>query len=355
MLPEFSRFYGWHPGISAPPGMSRRKALITGITGQDGSYLADLLLSKGYEVHGIIRPEPEPQAHVQHILGHIQLHVASLSSPENLRDVIRLVQPDECFHLAAQSFVSYKPDEEVATLASNVTGAIALLVALKEAAPKCRVVFAASSELFGLATECPQSETTPFHPRSVYGVSKLAGFELFRMYREVHGMFAASAILFNHESPRRGRDFVTRKITLAAAGILAGRATELRLGSLEVQRDWGHARDYVEAMWLIAQQQLPQDFVIATGQTQTVRGFVDVAFARGGLDSKEFVISDPSFYRPAESFILKGDITKARHQLGWSPRTSFEDLVHEMVEADCQAAGLQLKFPAARRVSTLES
>ncbi len=316
--------------------------MITGITGQDGSYLADLLLSKDYEVHGLIRPEPEPRNRIEHIQDRIQLHVASLASPSDLREVMEKVHPDECFHLAAQSFVSYKFEEEVATLASNVTGAIALLGAIKEAAPKCRIVFAASSEVFGVATECPQSETTPFHPRSVYGVSKVAGFELVRMFREVYGIFAASAIFFNHESPRRGREFVTRKITITLAEILAGRATELRLGNLEVRRDWGHARDYVEAMWLIAQQDVAEDFVIATGQTHTVQEFLDLAFARCGLDPKQFVVTDPSFYRPAESLILKGDTTKARQKLGWSPRTTFEDLVREMVEADCEAAGLDL-------------
>ncbi len=325
--------------------MSQRKALITGITGQDGSYLLELLLAKGYQVHGVVRRVAleDPEHRMSRILPHlneVQLHSASLESYPSLHNVLARVQPDECYHLGAQSFVSYSFDDEFSTFNANINGTHYLLAALKEVAPRCRFYFAGTSEMFGLADEVPQNERTRFHPRSSYGISKVCGFDLTRNYREAYGIHASSGVLFNHESPRRGFEFVTRKITSGIARILAGQATELRLGNLEARRDWGHAREYVEAMWLMLQQPEPNDYVIATGESHSVREFVEVAFDHVGLDWNAYVRESPELYRPAEVNSLLGDASRARATLGWRPKTTFEQLVGEMLEADCRALGV---------------
>jgi GDPmannose 4,6-dehydratase len=330
--------------------MMKRRALITGITGQDGSYLAELLLSKGYEVHGLVRRVALEDAEhrlsrIQHILGRLHLHAASLESYASIHQVIEKVKPDESYHLAAQSFVSYSFDDEFSTLNANINGTHFLLAALKNLAQRCRFYFAGSSEMFGKAEEVPQIESTRFHPRSSYGISKVAGFELTRNYREAYQMYCSSGILFNHESPRRGYEFVTRKITSGVARIRAGRATELGLGNLEAKRDWGHAREYVVAMWLMLQQPEPDDYVIATGEAHSVREFAELAFAHAGLDYREYVRSDPALFRPAEANLLMGDAAKARQKLGWTHHVRFEELVREMVEADCRALGVPLPEP----------
>jgi GDPmannose 4,6-dehydratase len=252
------------------------------------------------------------------------------------------VQPDECYHLAAQSFVSYSFDDEFSTLNTNINGTHYILAALKETAPECRFYFAGSSEMFGKVEETPQTETTRFHPRSAYGISKVAGFDLTRNYREAYKMHASSGILFNHESPRRGYEFVTRKITSGVARILAGRATKLRLGNLDACRDWGHAADYVQAIWLMLQQDHPDDYVIATGVTHSVRELCELAFEIGGLDYREYVISDAQLHRPAEVDLLVGNAAKAHAKLNWSPHSDFNALVRDMVLADCALLGVPL-------------
>jgi GDPmannose 4,6-dehydratase len=316
-----------------------KSALIAGITGQDGSYLAELLLDKGYRVHGIVRrvalEDPEHQmTRLRHRLNDIELHSASLESYPSLFKAVQKVQPDEFYHLAAQSFVSYSFEDEFSTLQANINGTHYALSAIKEVAPQCRFYFAASSEMFGKVREVPQRETTPFHPRSAYGISKCAGFELTRNYREAYGLFAVNGILYNHESPRRGFEFVTRKITSHAARIKLGLATELRLGNLEAKRDWGYAPDYVRAMWMMLQQPQPDDFVIATGITRSVRDFCRIAFERVGLDYSKYVVTDPKFFRPAEVEVLQGDASKARKVLGWAPTRTFEQVIEEMVDED---------------------
>lgn len=326
--------------------------LITGITGQDGSYLAELLLEKGYEVHGIVRrvaiEDPEHRlTRLDAIRSRVKLHAASLESYASIHQVVANVEPDECYHLAAQSFVSYSFDDEFSTLNANVNGTHFILAAVKSLAPKCRFYFAGSSEMFGKAEEVPQNERTRFHPRSSYGISKVAGFELTRNYREAYGLHASSGLLFNHESPRRGFEFVTRKITSAVARICAGQSRELLLGNLEAKRDWGHAREYVDAMWRMLQQDSPDDYVIATGETHTVREFAEVAFGHAGLDYRNYVKPDPELFRPAEVNLLQGDAAKARGVLGWAPKVTFEALVREMVEADCRALGIEAKGRAS--------
>jgi len=316
-----------------------KRALITGITGQDGSYLSELLLDKGYEVHGIVRrvaiEDPEHRLwRILHIKDQIRLHAASLESLPSIYRVLQAVKPDECYHLAAQSFVAYSFDDEFSTLNANINGTHYVLSALRDCAPACRFYFAASSEMFGKVAEVPQNEKTPFHPRSAYGISKVAGFHLARNYREAYGIRASSGILYNHESPRRGYEFVTRKITSHAARIKLGLAKEVRLGNLEAKRDWGHAREYVKAMWLMLQQDQPEDYVIATGEQHTVREFAELAFSYLGLDYRDHVVIDPQLLRPADVETLLGDASKARQNLGWSYQVSFQDLVHEMVEAD---------------------
>jgi GDPmannose 4,6-dehydratase len=315
------------------------RALITGITGQDGSYLAELLLAKGYEVHGIVRRVAlEDPAHrmwrIKHLLQDIHLHSGSLESFPSIYRTIVNVRPDECYHLAAQSFVSYSFEDEFSTLNTNINGTHFILTALRDARPECRFYFAGSSEMFGKAAEVPQNEKTRFHPRSSYGISKVAGFDLTRNYRESYGLFANNGILFNHESPRRGFEFVTRKITYNVARISRGLVKEIRLGNLDAQRDWGHASEYVNAMWLMMQQPSPDDYVVATGETHSVREFCEAAFRCIQKDYRDFVIVDERFFRPAEVEVLKGDSSKARQTLGWHPQRGFQDIVEEMVAAD---------------------
>lgn len=316
-----------------------KKALITGATGQDGSYLTELLLEKGYEVHAIVRraalEDPEHQmSRLAHVTGSLKLHSASLESYPSLFKVVQKVLPDECYHLAAQSFVSYAFEDEFSIMGANINGTHYMLSAIKEVAPQCRFYFASSSEMFGKVRATPQNENTPFHPRSAYGISKVAGFDLTRNYREAYGMHASSGILYNHEGPRRGYEFVTRKITSHAARIKLGLAKELRLGNLDARRDWGHARDYVQAMWLMLQQPAPDDYVIATGHAHSVRDFLEVAFGHVGLNYRDYVVTDPQFFRPAEVQLLVGDASKAGSVLGWKPTHTFEQVVQEMVDAD---------------------
>ncbi len=319
-----------------------KRALITGITGQDGSYLAELLLSKGYEVHGIVRRVAlEDASHrlyrLRDFTERVVLHGASLESYSSIFDVVHQIRPDECYHLAAQSFVSYAFEDEFSTLNANINGTHHVLSAIKRAAPDCRLYFAGSSEMFGNAPETPQRETTRMMPRSSYGISKLAGYHLVRNYRDAYGVRASCGILFNHESPRRGWEFVTRKITSAVARIKAGQQKTLALGNLDARRDWGFAGDYVDAMWRMVQRDPPDDFVVATGVMHTVREFVARAFACVDLDWTPHVVQDPRFFRPAEVHVLQGDASKARRELGWTPTMSFETLVESMVRADVDA------------------
>jgi GDPmannose 4,6-dehydratase len=317
----------------------KRKALISGITGQDGSYLAELLLEKDYEVHGVVRrvaiEDPEHRLwRIKHILGDLELHPASLESYPSIFRVMAAVRPDEVYHLAAQSFVSYSFEDEFSTLNTNINGTHYMLASVREVAPEARFYFAGSSEMIGEAKVTPQNELTPFHPRSAYGISKVAGFELTRNYREAYRLHASSGILFNHESPRRGFEFVTRKITSHVAKVKLGLSNELRLGNLDAHRDWGYAREYVRAMWLMLQQDAADDYVIATGETHSVREFLEIAFSYVGLDYQDYVVVDPQLYRPAEVTLLLGDCSKARERLGWVYVNSLLDLVHEMVDTD---------------------
>jgi len=327
------------------------RALITGITGQDGSYLAEFLLEKGYEVHGIVRrvaiEDPEHRLwRIKHILDRIVLHAGSLDSFPSIFNAVDKVRPDEIYHLAAQSFVSYSFEDEFSTINTNVNGTHFMLAAAKERAPHCRFYFAASSEMFGNADESPQRETTGFHPRSPYGISKVAGCHLTTNYRQAYNLFAVNGILFNHESPRRGFEFVTRKIASTAARIKLGLTKDLAIGNLEAKRDWGYARDYVEAMWLMLQQREPDDYVIATGESHSVKEFVEIAFSHLGLDWKKFVTNDPRLFRPAEIYELKGDSSLAREKLRWTPSVSFEQLVRMMVDSEMNA--LTQKSPATK-------
>lgn len=330
----------------------QKRALITGITGQDGSYLAELLVSKGYEVHGMVRrvalEDPEHRlARLRSVKDRVKLHAASLESYASIYQMVAAIVPDECYHLAAQSFVTYSFDDEFSTLNTNINGTHFLLSVVQKVAPHCRFYFAGSSEMFGKAEQVPQNEHTPFHPRSSYGISKVCGFELTRNYREAYQLHASSGILFNHESPRRGFEFVTRKITSGIARILAGKTKELKLGNLDAKRDWGHAREYVYAMWLMLQQPEPDDYVIATGETHSVREFVEAAFSRVDLDYRKYVRTDPDLYRPAEVNVLLGDATKAHRELSWRAEISFHELVSEMVEADCRSVGAPVPVRAA--------
>lgn len=319
-----------------------KKALITGITGQDGSYLAELLLDLGYEVHGLVRrvalEDPTRRfTRLEHLLDRVTLHPASLESYPSIFSVLSKQEFDECYHLAAQSFVAESFADGFSTMNTNINGTHYMLAALREMQPNCRFYFAGSSEMFGKVRETPQNEDTPFHPRSPYGISKVAGFDLTRNYREAYGMYCVSGILFNHESPRRGYEFVTRKITSTVVRIKMGQANELRLGNLEAKRDWGHAADYVRAMYLMLQQPEPDDYVIATGETHTVREFCRLAFEKAGLDYRDYVQTDEQFYRPAEVDLLMGDARKAKQVLGWEPEHTFQQLVNEMVESDMKS------------------
>ncbi|MCC7236469.1 MAG: GDP-mannose 4,6-dehydratase [Bryobacterales bacterium] len=324
------------------------RALITGITGQDGSYLAEHLLGLGYEVHGIVRrvafESPELRlGRIMHILDRVTLHAASLESYPSIFQILSRVPFDEVYHLAAQSFVADSFADGFSTMSVNINGTHYVLEAVRTLLPKCKFYFAASSEVFGKVHETPQRETTPFHPRNPYGISKVAGFHLARNYREAYGMFCACGILFNHEGPRRGHEFVTRKITSGACRIKKGLTGMIMLGNLDARRDWGHAADYVRAMHLMLQHPEPDDFVIATGETHSVREFCELAFSSLGLDYRDHVRVDPKFYRPAEVELLLGDSSKAREKLGWKPRLGFREIVAEMVAADM--AALESKEP----------
>lgn len=319
--------------------VEKKRALITGVDGQDGSYLAEWLLGKGYEVFGMVRRVAleDPARHLWRIRGikdRLTLLPGTLESYASIVQVVQKARPDECYHLAAQSFVALSFEDAFSTLNTNVAGTHYVLAAVKEFAPECRVYFAASSEMFGLVQETPQRETTRFHPRSPYGISKVAGFDLTRNFREAYGMFACSGILFNHESPRRGEEFVTRKISQAAARIKVGLQDNLALGNLEAKRDWGFAGDYVEAMWRMLQQRRPDDYVVATGRTHTVGEFCQEAFGYLGMDWKKYVVADRALMRPSDVQLLKGDASKARRVLGWRPRVGFRELVRMMVDAD---------------------
>src|SRR3984893_680599 len=312
----------------------KKKALITGITGQDGSYLTEYLLGLDYEVHGLVRrvalEQPEHRlSRLASVLDKIHIHAANLDSYASIFHIFTKHEFDECYHLAAQSFVAESFSDGFSTMATNINGTHYVLAALRELQPKCKFYFAGSSEMFGKVQEIPQRESTVFHPRSPYGISKVAGFHLTMNYREAYGMFCVNGILFNHEGPRRGFEFVTRKITSAVARIRLGLQSELRLGNLEAKRDWGHAADYVRAMHLMLQQPEPDDYVVATGETHTVREFCELAFAEVDLDYSEYVKEDERYYRPAEVDLLVGDATKARKLLGWSPKYTFEKLVKE--------------------------
>jgi GDPmannose 4,6-dehydratase len=328
-----------------------KRALITGITGQDGSYLAEHLLALGYEVHGLIRrvalEDPQRRfTRLTHLLDKIVLHPASLESYPSIFHVVSQHKFDECYHLAAQSFVAESFMDGFSTMNTNINGTHYMLAALRELQPGCRFYFAGSSEMFGKVRETPQTENTPFHPRSPYGISKVAGFDLTRNYREAYGMFCLSGILFNHEGPRRGYEFVTRKITSNVARIKLGLSNELLLGNLDAQRDWGHAQDYVRAMYLMLQQEQPDDYVVATGETHTVREFCELAFGEVGLDYRDYVRTDERFLRPAEVDLLVGDASKARRELKWESRYSFPELVREMVQADLKLQR-EIQRPAA--------
>jgi GDPmannose 4,6-dehydratase len=312
-----------------------RRALITGITGQDGSYLAELLLDKGYEVIGMVRRSSTVNfERIAHFQDRVTFAPADLLDEVSLIESLREFQPHEVYNLAAQSFVQTSFRQPVLTGETTALGVTRLLDAIRMVDPTIRFYQASSSEMFGKVLEVPQRESTPFYPRSPYGVAKVYGHWITVNYRESYGLHASSGILFNHESPRRGLEFVTRKITHTAAKIKLGLATELRLGNLDAQRDWGFAGDYVEAMWMMVQQDEPDDFVICTGETHSVREFVELAFARVDLDWEQHVVIDDKFMRPAEVDLLVGDYAKASQVLGWKPRTSFADLVHTMVDAD---------------------
>src|SRR5262245_8819684 len=315
-----------------------KKAIITGITGQDGSYLAELLLEKGYQVHGMVRrASTENFDRIGHLAGRIQLHQADLLDQLSIIDVLREVQPDEVYNLAAMSFVPTSWKQPVLTGEFTGIGVTRMLEAIRLLNPRgIKFYQASSSEMFGKVQETPQRETTPLYPRSPYGVAKVYGHYITVNYRESYGMFCCSGILFNHESPRRGKEFVTRKVTDAVARIKLGMAQELKLGNLDAKRDWGFAGDYVNAMWLMLQQETPEDFVVATGKTHSVRELVEMAFGCVDLDWRKYVVQDPALIRPAEVDLLAGDCAKAERVLGWRPEVDFASLVRMMVEADLE-------------------
>jgi GDPmannose 4,6-dehydratase len=312
-------------------------ALITGITGQDGSYLAELLLEKGYDVHGMVRrASTEKFDRIEHLRDRITLHQADLLDQRSMVDALRAAKPDEVYNLAAMSFVAVSWVQPTLTAEFTGVGVTRMLEAVRDTCPEARFYQASSSEMFGKVLETPQTESTPFHPRSPYGVAKVYGHHITVNYRESYDLFAASGILFNHESERRGLEFVTRKITWHAAAIKLGQRNQLALGNLDARRDWGYAKDYVEAMWLMLQYPRPEDFVIATGETNTVRRCVEVAFDEVGLEWEPYVVIDDQFKRPAEVDLLVGDPSKAKRELGWTPKTSFEELIRLMVRSDLQ-------------------
>ncbi|HET9780439.1 MAG TPA: GDP-mannose 4,6-dehydratase [Candidatus Dormibacteraeota bacterium] len=323
-------------------------ALITGITGQDGSYLAELLLNKGYTVHGMVRRSSTmnrqridhlQHAHPSHVEGsRFILHYGDMTDSGGLNRLVKTIRPDEIYNLAAQSHVAISFDQPEYTGDADGLGTTRLLEAIRTTGLPTRFYQASTSEMFG-STPPPQNETSAFHPRSPYAVAKLYAHWITVNYREAHKLFACSGILFNHESPRRGENFVSRKITRGIAQILAGKTDKLRLGNLDAKRDWGHARDYVEAMWMMLHQDTPDDYVIATGVMRSVHDFVEAAFGLAGLDWKKYVVVDEAYFRPADVYELRGDPSKAMHKLGWKPKTSFEDLVREMLENDLKLEG----------------
>jgi len=318
--------------------MAASKALITGVTGQDGSYLAELLLEKGYEVHGMVRRgSTEKFDRIEHLRDRITLHQGDLLDQRSLVDAMRAADPDEIYNLAAMSFVAVSWIQPTLTAEFTGVGVTRMLEAMREVCPEARFYQASSSEMFGKVREVPQTETTPFYPRSPYGVAKAYGHFITVNYRESYDLRASSGLLFNHESPRRGLEFVTRKITWHAAAIKLGLAKELRLGNLDAERDWGYAKDYVEAMWMMLQPEDPQDYVIATGEGHSVRECCQIAFEEAGLDDfEQYVTLDPAFVRPAEVDHLIGDASKAERELGWKPKTTFEQLIRLMTRADLE-------------------
>jgi GDPmannose 4,6-dehydratase len=326
--------------------VASKKALITGITGQDGSYLAELLLAKGYEVHGLVRRSSSFNTwRIDHVRDRLVLHYGDLVDQNSLARALEALQPDEVYNLAAQSHVKVSFDMPEYTTDVTAIGVLRVLDAVRDLGLDTRVYQAGSSEMFGLVQETPQTETTRFHPRSPYAVSKVYGHWMAVNYRESYGMHVSNGILFNHESPRRGENFVTRKITMAVAAIKQGREKELRLGNLEAKRDWGYAKDYVDAMWRMLQQEKPGDYVVATGETHSVQEFCEEAFGCVGLDWKDFVKVDPKYFRPAEVDLLLGDAGKAQRTLGWKPGVTFRELAKLMVEADLESAGKHLDHP----------
>ncbi len=328
--------------------MSRR-ALITGITGQDGSYLADFLLEEGYEVHGLVRrSSTERFERIEHLRDRITLHQGDLLDQRSLVDALRAARPDEIYNLAAMSFVAASWAQPTLTAEFSGVGVTRLLEAMREMSPEARFYQASSSEMFGKVREVPQNEKTPFYPRSPYGVAKCYGHFITVNYRESYGLHATSGLLFNHESPRRGREFVTRKITLTAAAIKLGLEDELRIGNLDAERDWGFAGDYVKAMWLMLQQDEPDDYVIATGRAHSVRDCLEIAFDHAGIEIGQRVVIDPSLKRPVEVEHLVGDASKARAVLGWQPEVDFEQLIRMMVDADLAVLSRHRRAAAQR-------
>ena len=328
---------------------SRPSALITGITGQDGSYLAELLLEKGYDVHGTVRrSSTERFDRIEHVRDRITLHQADLLDQRSLVDALRVAKPTEIYNLAAMSFVAVSWVQPTLTAEFTGVGVTRMLEAMREVCPEARFYQASSSEMFGKVRQVPQNEMTPFYPRSPYGVAKVYGHHITVNYRESYGLQASSGILFNHESERRGLEFVTRKITWHAAAIKLGLADKLRLGNLDAERDWGYAKDYVEAMWLMLQRDDPQDYVVATGVAHSVRDCVEIAFDHVGLPTDDHVVIDETLKRPAEVDHLIGDASKAKRELGWEPRTSFEELIRLMVDSDYELLSRGRSTPAIR-------
>ncbi len=329
---------------------ANRRALITGITGQDGSYLAELLLEHGYEVFGTVRrASTENFARIEHLRSRVELVQADLLDQLSLITVLQRLRPHEVYNLAAQSFVPTSWEQPMLTAEFNAVGVTRLLEAVRLVDRNIRFYQASSSEMFGKVREVPQTEQTPFHPRSPYGVAKVYGHFITVNYRESYGLFACAGILFNHESPRRGKEFVTRKISDAVARVKLGQLQELRLGNLAARRDWGYAKDYVRAMWLMLQQDAPDDYVVATGEQHTVQEVAEIAFAHAGLDWRRYLRQDPSLLRPAEVEQLIGNPAKAHERLGWRPTTSFRQLIEGMVDADLEAVRRELEQAAARR------